>query len=89
MSAVDIKKIAQLANMDLDASLQKRLEAKFETVKQYFDALVLVDTSTLPTPKNQEHLVPFREDEAQKSNLGISFSPYVEGGYFRVPKVLE
>ena len=89
ITLAEIEKIANLAALELTAEEKEQLVRQFEEILGYFkmiDAVVL--------PKAQDHTVDaedhMRDDVAVKSPVSPgSFSPYLERGQFKVPKVIE
>lgn len=86
----DIEKIADLARLKLTDEEKATFVEQFQTILDYFQkiqAVPLPDSVTLDPDNIQAHL---REDRAEPSGVSPeSFSPYLESGHFKVPKVIE
>ena len=89
ITLADIKKIAGLASLDLSPAEEEQLLVQFEDILAYFRK---IDEAPLPElhdhpPDAAEHL---REDVAVKSGVSPdTFSPHLEDGHFKVPRVIE
>ena len=85
----DIDRIAQLASLELNEAEKQTFVRQFEDILTYFkklDAAPLSDVQDHP-PDAADHL---RDDEPRVSGVQpASFSPYLESGHFKVPKVIE
>lgn len=84
-----IEKIAALASLRLTDAEKRQLVRQFEEILNYFK---MIDEA--PLPEAHDHPVDsaehWREDEAVHSDVTPeSFSPYLESGHFKVPKVIE
>ncbi|MDH5752493.1 MAG: Asp-tRNA(Asn)/Glu-tRNA(Gln) amidotransferase subunit GatC [Deltaproteobacteria bacterium] len=85
----DIEKIAGLASLDLDQQEKQQFVKQFEEILGYFKKL-----EGAPTAELSDHPVDdsshLRPDTAEHSDVSPGqFSPYLEDGYFKVPKVIE
>ena len=85
----DIDKIAELASLELNAEEKDQFVKQFEDILGYFKKI-----EAAPTTELQEHPVDsgthLREDTAEDSPVSPEqFSPYLEDGFFKVPKVIE
>ena len=86
----DIAKIAVLSSLELTEVEKQTFAHQFEEILEYFkviDAAPLPDhLGDDPTQTNPH----FREDTAVTSGVDAkSFSPHMEDGHFKVPKVIE
>ncbi len=85
----EIEKIANLAALELTVEEKEQLVRQFEEILGYFkmiDAVALPDAQDHPVDA-EDHM---RDDVAVKSQVSPgSFSPYLESGQFKVPKVIE
>ena len=86
----EIQKIAGLASLALTDAEKRMLARQFEDILNYFK---VIDSAPLP-----EGIIAdsgndgpcFREDVAVDSGVSPKdFSPYLEDGHFKVPKVIE
>ena len=86
----EIEKIAELASLELTGEEKAMFAKQFEEILDYFkviDSAPQSEASTVPGPDNNPH---FREDKAVDSGISPrEFSPHMEDGHFKVPKVLE
>lgn len=85
----DIERIAELASLELTDEEKRRFVKQFEDILTYFrkiDAAPLTDVRD-HAPDAADHL---RDDVVRQSDVHPDqFSPYLEGGHFKVPKVIE
>ena len=86
----EIEKIAGLASLELTDAEKQMLARQFEDILNYFK---VIDSAPLPEGiiagggNDEPH---FREDVAVDSGVSPKdFSPYLEDGHFKVPKVIE
>jgi aspartyl/glutamyl-tRNA(Asn/Gln) amidotransferase C subunit len=85
----DIEKIAELASLELSEGEKRQLVQQFQEILAYFRK---IDAVALPerTETSAEPPAPLREDEAVPSGVSPeTFSPHLENGHFKVPKVIE
>ena len=85
----EIEKIAQLASLELSGDEKAQLVHQFENILTYFKKIDAVQL-----PGLHDHAVDeadhLRDDVAVASHVDPqSFSPYLENGHFKVPKVIE
>ncbi len=92
-SIAEIEKIAELACLELTEEEKRGFAEDFESILGYFK---IIDSAKLPVEgqteqAGQENEVRgFREDRAEASGIvPEEFSPYLEDGHFKVPKVIE
>jgi len=84
-----IEKIAELASLELSDAEKEAFVGQFEDILGYFKT---IDSAPLEELHDhdvdaQDHL---RDDEARVSDVDPEkFSPYMESGHFKVPKVIE
>jgi aspartyl/glutamyl-tRNA(Asn/Gln) amidotransferase C subunit len=89
ITLADIERIAELASLELSAAEKAQLVAQFQDILNYFK---MIDAVKLPPPHDpppdaEDHL---RDDVARPSGITPdSFSPHLENGHFKVPKVIE
>ena len=85
----DIERIAELAALELTPEEKQRFVQQFEDILTYFkkiDAAPVSDVQDHPVD-TADHL---RDDVARPSGVRPDeFSPYLESGHFKVPKVIE
>ena len=90
---MDIGKVARLARLELSEEEKETFGNQLEQILTYMEQLNRLDTTGVePT----SHAIPihnvFRKDETRPSHpqeevLGIA--PEEEGGYFKVPRIIE
>ncbi len=92
-SIAEIEKIAELACLELTEEEKRGFAEDFESILGYFK---IIDSAKLPVegPAEQvgqeKEMQGFREDRAEASGVEPGeFSPYLEDGHFKVPKVIE
>ncbi len=89
----DVRRIAHLARIDIDAAEAAAVHAKLETIFTMIDALNAVDTTGVaPMSHAQDMAMPLRDDavtEDDRHALYQGQAPAVEDGLYLVPRVLE
>ena len=85
----DVRKIAALSSLELtDEELEKFAE-QFTFIMKYFEKLKEVDVGEL-ADRDDQLQVNGREDICLDSDVSPDqFSPYLEGKFFKVPRVIE
>lgn len=87
---VDVKKIAQLARLELSPAEEEKLGAKFQKIMDYMDLLNEVDVSAPGLAKDESQQQLYRPDVAIDSPVHPEdFSPFLENHFFKVPPVIE
>ena len=85
----EIEKIAALASLELSEEEKNLFSCQFEDILNYFkiiDSAPQPEESAATTVENPR----FREDKAVDSGISPrEFSPHMEDGHFKVPKVIE
>lgn len=85
----DIEKIADLSNLELNEEEKSQMVAQFHDILGYFKMIDAAPESEIHDHPvdNATHL---RDDVSANSEVSPeSFSPYLESGHFKVPKVIE
>jgi aspartyl-tRNA(Asn)/glutamyl-tRNA(Gln) amidotransferase subunit C len=90
---MDIAKVAKLARLALSEEERATFGNQLEQVLAYMEQLNRLDTTGIePT----SHVIPisnvFREDEVKASfpkDEVLGIGPDKEGGYFKVPRIIE
>ena len=90
---MDIDKVTRLARLELSREEKEIFGKQLDQVLEHMERLERVDTAGVePT----SHAIPvsnvFREDEIRPSfprDDVLAIAPEEEGGYFRVPKIIE
>jgi aspartyl-tRNA(Asn)/glutamyl-tRNA(Gln) amidotransferase subunit C len=85
----DIERIAELASLELTDAEKQRFVKQFEDILTYFRKI-----DAAPAGELHDHAVDasdhLRDDVARPSGLHPDeFSPHLESGHFKVPKVIE
>ena len=92
ISSSDVRKVANLARLDLAEDQIETYTAQLEEILSYVDQLQAIDTQNiLPTSRAVEVVNAMRDDvvEANCSREDIlNQAPHREGDFFRVPKIL-
>ena len=88
ITLADIERIAELAALDLSPEEKQRFVQQFEELLTYFKKIDAAPQGDLHDPPAEDP--HFRDDVARPSGVRAdSFSPYLESGHFKVPKVIE
>ncbi|MFM7395425.1 MAG: Asp-tRNA(Asn)/Glu-tRNA(Gln) amidotransferase subunit GatC [Cyanobium sp.] len=92
ISAEDVRKVAQLARLDLPEERIATYTGQLERILDYVAHLEAVDTEGVPpTTRAVEVVNVTREDEVTatpvRENL-LDLAPQREGDFFRVPRIL-
>ena len=87
-----VKKVANLARLDITAEEEEQFTTQLNSILDYFDQLSELDTKDVaPTTRAIETSNITRADKLQpfpdKSAL-LDSAPEQEGDYFRVPKIM-
>ena len=86
----EVKKIARLSSLDLTEKETKVFAEQFTTILEYFELLKEVEISDVSRDAEENHINNGREDKVVKSPVSPEqFSPYLEKGFFKVPKVID
>lgn len=89
----DVRRIAHLARIDVDAQAVSDVHAKLEAIFAMINELQAVDTAGVePMSHAQDVVVALREDRVTESDQRERFqavAPAVEDGLYLVPRVVE
>jgi len=92
ITADDVRKVAQLARLDLPDDTIATYTGQLERILDYVDQLQAVDTEgVLPTTRAVEVVNAMREDTVVDTDVRqdlLDQAPQREGDFFRVPKIL-
>ena len=92
ITADDVRKVAQLARLDLPDDTIATYTGQLERILDYVDQLQAVDTEgVLPTTRAVEVVNATREDTVIDTDVRqdlLDQAPQREGDFFRVPKIL-
>ena len=88
----EIEKIAELSSLELTAEEKAMFAQQFEDILNYFK---VIDSAPEAAPQGASagatgNISRFREDRAVDSGISPrEYSPHMEDGHFKVPKVIE
>ena len=89
----EVRRIAQLAHLELDDAVVDALSLELESILDYVALLDELDVDAVdPAPWLPVEGSPLREDEPQPSLThaeALKNAPDAAEGHFRVPKVLD
>ncbi|MBS1255288.1 MAG: Glutamyl-tRNA(Gln) amidotransferase subunit C [Deltaproteobacteria bacterium] len=86
----EVSKIARLSSLELTEKETEVFAQQFTTILEYFELLKEVEISEEQSESDENHLSHSREDKIEKSTVSPEqFSPYLENGFFKVPKVID
>ncbi len=88
-SVETVRHIAKLSSLELTPEEETLFAQQFTTIFNYFEQISQIQLPDVPgTPLEPP---PFtRQDEAVASPVAPEqFSPYLENGFFKVPRVLD
>ena len=93
ISSNEVKKVAQLARLELNESeIQKHAE-QLENILGYIKQLEIIDTENIPcTTRALEVVNVFRIDEKkdyENSEELLNLAPSRENQFFKVPKIIS
>ena len=92
ISSSDVRKVAQLARLELPDDQIEKYTAQIEEILSYVDQLQEINTKNVsPTTRAVEVVNAMREDLVDVRCLRediLNQAPHREGDFFRVPKIL-
>ena len=92
ISSSDVRKVAQLARLELPDDQIELYTAQIEEILSYVDQLQEIDTKNVsPTTRAVEVVNAMREDLVDVKCIReeiLNQAPHREGDFFRVPKIL-
>ena len=92
ITADDVRKVAQLARLELPEETIATYTGQLERILDYVDQLQAVDTEGVPaTTRAVEVVNVTREDTVEATEVRddlLNQAPLREGDFFRVPKIL-
>ena len=93
LSLDDVRRIAHLARIDVDAQAVSDVHAKLEAIFAMINELQAVDTTGVePMSHAQDVVLPMREDTVTEADRHADYqriAPAVEDGLYLVPRVVE
>ena len=85
----DVKKIAALSSLELTDEEVAKFVEQFTVIMKYFEKLKEVDVGEL-ADRDDQLQVNGRDDICTESEVSPDqFSPYLDGKFFKVPRVIE
>jgi aspartyl-tRNA(Asn)/glutamyl-tRNA(Gln) amidotransferase subunit C len=92
ITADDVRKVAQLARLELPEETIATYTGQLERILDYVDQLQAVDTEGVaPTTRAVEVVNATRDDRVETTDVReelLDQAPQREGDFFRVPKIL-
>ena len=86
----EVRKIARLSSLELTKNETEVFTEQFSKILEYFELLKEVEISDVNCDADENHLSNGREDNVVKSpGSPEQLSPYLEKGFFKVPKVID
>ena len=93
ISKEEVKKVAQLARLELNEGEIKNHAEQLEKILEYIKQLERIQTDDVPcTTRAIEVVNVFREDEKKNSDCTeelLELGPSREDQYFKVPKIIN
>jgi aspartyl-tRNA(Asn)/glutamyl-tRNA(Gln) amidotransferase subunit C len=93
ISKQEVEHVAKLARLDITESEKETFSKQLSSILTYIEELKSWDTTGVePTATVLEQTNVLREDRARQSLVVeqvVMNAPDSDGGYFRVPKILE
>jgi aspartyl-tRNA(Asn)/glutamyl-tRNA(Gln) amidotransferase subunit C len=88
-SPEEVRKIAKLSALELSDAEVQEFATQFSEILEHFEQLKQAHTASAPAP-DESLLRIGRPDAAVVSKVSPEqFSPYMEGRFFKVPKVID
>ena len=85
----DVRKIAALSSLELTDEEEGKFVEQFTVIMKYFEKLKDVDVGEL-ADRDDQLQVNGRDDICTESEVSPDqFSPYLDGKFFKVPRVIE
>ena len=89
-SPEDVSKIARLSSLELTEQEMKIFAEQFSVILEYFELLKTAEIPKVAVETDESYLSCSREDKMVKSPVSPEqFSPYLENGFFKVPRVID
>ena len=93
ISKQEVERVAKLARLEISESEKDTFSRQLSSILTYIEELKLWDTTGVePTATVLEQTNVLREDLARSSlpvEQAVLNAPESDGGYFRVPRILE
>ena len=85
----DVRRIAALSSLELTDEEVAKFVEQFTVIMKYFEKLKEVDVGEL-ADRDDQLQVNGRDDICTESEVSPDqFSPYLDGKFFKVPRVIE
>jgi len=89
-STEEVRKIARLSALELTEKELRNFANQFTKILDYFELLETIEIPDIEIGSDDGHLYKNREDKVFHSMVSPEeFSPYLEGQFFKVPKVID
>ena len=92
ISSDDVRKVAQLARLEIPADQIETYTEQLEEILSYVDRLQEIDTNNIPPTTRAVEVVNAMRDDLVEVNCSredlLNQAPQREGDFFRVPKIL-
>ena len=89
-SSEAVQKIARLSSLELTEKETEVFAEQFSGIIEYFELLKTAEIPDVVTNVDDSHLGVSRKDKILKSPVSPEqFSPYIEDGFFKVPRVID
>ena len=92
ISASDVRKVANLARLELPEDQIETYTAQLEEILTYVDQLQEIDTENIPPTTRAVEVVNAMREDLVKIDFSrediLNQAPHREGDFFRVPKIL-
>ena len=92
ISASDVRKVANLARLELPEDQIETYTAQLEEILTYVDQLQEIDTENIPPTTRAVEVVNAMREDLVKIDFSrediLNQAPHREGNFFRVPKII-
>ena len=92
ISSSDVRKVANLARLELAEDQIETYTAQLEQILSYVDQLQAIDTQDIPPTTRAVEVVNAMRDDLVEVNSSrediLNQAPHREGDFFRVPRIL-
>jgi aspartyl-tRNA(Asn)/glutamyl-tRNA(Gln) amidotransferase subunit C len=90
ISVDEVKKIARLSCLELSEEEIEQYAKEFSTILEHFEVLKTAELGEEVKEQSIHLPAEGREDERKTSPVSPQdFSPYLENGFFKVPRVID
>jgi len=89
-SIEEVRKIARLSALELTEYELKNFVNQFSVILDYFELLKKAEIFESEMDTSESNIHKGREDKVFKSPVSPeNFSPYLEGQFFKIPRVID